>query len=1127
MKNLVFGLTLSVVVAAAFHVAGAQDVSETEAARVEKLRELASPNVSRELFKTPDEWRREFERDVRFAAARLFSFRGSEPTVRKYDPKEYDFGGAGRHSPAQIETLRLFAEPFLDLPRRPLTERQIDATATAFSVSRDDVALRAAALDAYIRFKYLESSDPAACLLFDVKATDDISTASYDELQASLAAVLENHSSLELLDEIQKRPRYDQTILLDCLLERVGDRLDDFGYAVALGDLVNLLLISVDETRAKRKEQERGKTAYELVENRLAKAEEARPQSWEVAYVVAATLWRLPTTFTPGDGSNEPPKRVRYYPGVKPPAATLYSHERDRAAVIRALARALPNACAADPSEEKSVVRPVVVSESNYNVDVNLRSYFDLFRQALQNYKPGRFVCDENRKTNLSDLPPLDAAPIDSPSGSGWLDRFRVPDSFDDAANDGERFAYIASKEPAWLANERANKKRPTPPRPASKRQTASERRSDARRVLLIGDETVVDSITQSYGFTNELRNFSAQENLDVEFIPLGIRRSTFADWRALLARARSENVPTDVDGVSIKTELDKGADIVLLFLGFNDARRLSFKGLNYDEFRLRPNGELALEVGAPLREEVAGLVADLQAWIPQCRIVLASVWPEIGGVPKLISYVAAQETLAVKESDCDVVALDGLPPDADADARFAAEEIRVSNDEFRFNRYASQLMAWATLLALDPNLPFDAALKRAKQTYWTQGRVVPNPPPSLGEWETRARRYFETCVDRRLYDRATPGFTIAAHWELESPWGQPWTGPVYEKDEDRREAILSKVHPVYVVVSCQTREIELDPPSENGGADKRSGARGSMDIMGIWRRPLAKTPPFVVVSCGNLKFMNFGAAQETRDGNSGRTTGNFQLIFNGTLADLPCDVTIALNGVQKTVRVEPTGGYKVSGVFPLGREFSSLEDFPQEKTITRVDFSALAGEETSSIDYDLKRRIEASRTSVKEPLSKSLREGPNPESSWELASWELASGASRPSSEDDTVGSRRNPDKRWIDVAAYRPPESFAGVYLVLNFNSPKNQTGTLKLGVKGYKTHVVERVYLNREQVFFGELNVDDPEKNEASIPVALKKGENVIFARVDHTQWDWIVGFALLDEKGRELEDSLNRW
>ena len=84
--------------------------------------------------------------------------------------------------------------------------------------------------------------------------------------------------------------------------------------------------------------------------------------------------------------------------------------------------------------------------------------------------------------------------------------------------------------------------------------------------------------------------------------------------------------------------------------------------------FRLRPNGERALEIGAPLREEIAGLVADLQARIPQSRIVLASVWPEIGGVPQLLSYVAVQETLAAKESDCDVVALDGLPPVADAD---------------------------------------------------------------------------------------------------------------------------------------------------------------------------------------------------------------------------------------------------------------------------------------------------------------------------------------------------------------------------------------------------------------------------------------------------------------------------
>ena len=1141
MRKLVFWLTLSFVFAAAFPAAGQQD----EAARVEKMRELASAQIGPSrygTFKTSEEWRRNFERDVRYAAARLFSLRGSEPNGRKYKPEEYDFGGAGRLSPAQIETLRLFSEPFLELPRRPLTEREIDATTVAFSVSRDDVALRAAALDAFVRYKYGDNLTPSSCRILGVDVTDDIANASYDELQASLAALLENHSSLELLDEIQKRPRYDQTILLDCLLERVADRLDDYGYAVALSDLADLLQIAVDKERPQRKEQERGEDAYELLDDRLAKAAEARPKSWEVAYVVASTLWRLPTTFKPSDVPGEPPKRVRYDRGVKPPESTLYSHKRDRALAIRTLARALSNASAADPSAKKTVERPNVLSEPRYNVDVDLGSYFYLFHEALLYDKPGRFITDLDQKTNLDELPPFDSKPLGDPShaeeknkivvkpfGSAPLvdyfhallpdrapkttspDRDPTPISFKDAENDRERLKLVRS------LNNAEREEASSRPKKSARRQpqNADPPRAVPRRALLVGDETVVDSITQHYGFTNELRSFMAKENLDVEFVPLGIRHTTYADWRKLVSESYSENAPTDVDGVSIKDEFDKGADVVVLFLGFNDARQHSFKGLTYDDLRPRAD-ESRLEIGASLREDIAGLVADLRARIPQCRIVLASVWPEIGGVPKLTSYVAEQQTLAAQESGCDVVSLGNLASFASKVAKFAAEEIDVANDDFSFNCYASQLMTWATLLALDPNQPFDAALKRARSAYWNRSAAPQEPSLAFDKWEKTASRYFESSVDRRLYDGSIPGFTLSARLGEGGMGGM--ISKQYDNEEDRQNDVLSGVYSIPIVVHCRTREIEPDQPLPRNPADYRR-PKWSMDIMGRTSRPLYMTPKFDVVSCGNLKFEGNGVAEETAE--NGQTFGNYNLIFSGTIADLPCDITIAIGDVQKTTHLSLPKGYNVSGVFPLGQKFSSLEDFPQEKTITRVDFAALAGEETSSIYDDREWRIGASRASYNEPLSKLLREEPSPETSWASSSDESRSLTS------DSVDSRQKTDGNWIDVVAYRPPEPYAGVYLVRYFNSPKDQSGTLKLGVKGYKTHVVERVYLNGEQVFFGELNVDDPEKQEAAVQVQLKKGPNVMIARVDHTEWDWIVGFTLLDEKGRELEDSLNRW
>jgi hypothetical protein len=110
--------------------------------------------------------------------------------------------------------------------------------------------------------------------------------------------------------------------------------------------------------------------------------------------------------------------------------------------------------------------------------------------------------------------------------------------------------------------------------------------------------------------------------------------------------------------------------------------------------------------------------------------------------------------------------------------------------------------------------------------------------------------------------------------------------------------------------------------------------------------------------------------------------------------------------------------------------------------------------------------------------------------------------------------------DPDFVDITRYSRNESYSGVYVVRYVDVAEAQAATLKLGVKGYKTHVVERVYLNGKQVFFGELNVDDPEKQEATVQVQLKKGRNIMVARVDHTEWDWIVGFKFADKDGTAL-------
>ena len=143
----------------------------------------------------------------------------------------------------------------------------------------------------------------------------------------------------------------------------------------------------------------------------------------------------------------------------------------------------------------------------------------------------------------------------------------------------------------------------------------------------------------------------------------------------------------------------------------------------------------------------------------------------------------------------------------------------------------------------------------------------------------------------------------------------------------------------------------------------------------------------------------------------------------------------------------------------------------------------------------------------------------PNP-----AKAWRHASSVSTPLVSYRYEGA--DPDPNWFNLAATATNDPFAGVYVVRVFDSPNAQDATLKLGVGGHKTHVVERVYFNGVQIFFGELDVDDSKKREVSVPTRVKAGRNIMVARVDRTQWDWIVGFTLLDEEGNTLQDSLGR-
>ena len=419
--------------------------------------------------KSPEEWRREYASGVWKAAARLFEPRGTESEPREYAPEERELiGEKGRLSEAQVAALKTFVAPYLEIPRRALTDDEKTAVADAFSLSKDRLDFMARAFESFLRDSYGDDPVRTSCVLFGVKITDSLMNASYDDLQSSIAALLEERSALQFLDEIQKQPRVERGILLDCLLERLGDRLSDYEYAHALNDSIDNLLSLNNETARRRDEAKDGALAYLLVEARLEKATAARPQSWEVACVVAGTIWRrLPKTFKPSAKPEGAPLRancavpakrdqnsgdVIYIDGppMTFPETTLFSEDRDRVVVLQTLSRALPNALASGgetPKEVRVARQELPPAFPQRSADPVLFSgFFNLLAEATRTDRTNGREVDLNQKTDLTSLPPL-------LSFDEWNDRkrdkeprpryeYELPDSFEDAANDGERLEY-------------------------------------------------------------------------------------------------------------------------------------------------------------------------------------------------------------------------------------------------------------------------------------------------------------------------------------------------------------------------------------------------------------------------------------------------------------------------------------------------------------------------------------------------------------------------------------------------------------------------------------------------------------------------------------------------------------
>ena len=418
-----------------FSVASAQDE------RVLNLAYSTLTQEERELYlKTPEEQKEEYVRSVRELAAGLFATLGKETEPREYSAEEKPYvGESGTLTPEQVAAVKMFVDPRLENPPRALTDDEKKSVAQAFDLSDFDFRLRELAFEsAAADFLGAAATSITSCELFDVNLSDNIYRATYDELQPQLAAVLENHSVQEILEELQGRPILVQTLLEGCLFERFADRMNDAEYARVLSEYVWALCLagSLDGHYAAPKEPER-QAAPTIIEELINKALEARPNSWEVAYVYASTVWNyLPKTFKPSDDPNGAPTRIAY-DADRIPEGTLSAEDRDRVLVLRTLTNALPFAIDAATTGANASFQRRVISTN---------AYFALLSDALAlKSLRGRNV-DMNNKTDLDSSPEMTIAVDPRSARVGQIVQsnpgrnFQLPPSFADAANDGERF---------------------------------------------------------------------------------------------------------------------------------------------------------------------------------------------------------------------------------------------------------------------------------------------------------------------------------------------------------------------------------------------------------------------------------------------------------------------------------------------------------------------------------------------------------------------------------------------------------------------------------------------------------------------------------------------------------------
>ena len=245
-----------------------------------------------------------------------------------------------------------------------------------------------------------------------------------------------------------------------------------------------------------------------------------------------------------------------------------------------------------------------------------------------------------------------------------------------------------------------------------------ANRANGNERVLVVGDSITGHSMNLPYGYAHEIRNLISEHKAGVEFVPLGGSGQTIFSWRNIVKNSKEQNFRLDIEGIMIKEEFDKGADVMIVHLGMNDALQPSIK---YNEDGLKS-----------WKEEYAKLVADLRDRVPSVKRIILTPPTLLTESPYTFKNVFMDQLSGLveevaKENDCEFFDLRKEFTRAFLSARNAEPDFRITLDFVHPNEFGHQIMAWSFLKALGNE-----------------------------ELETA---YLEKKVAPKLLDHTTPGF--------------------------------------------------------------------------------------------------------------------------------------------------------------------------------------------------------------------------------------------------------------------------------------------------------------------------------------------------------------------------------